>query len=182
MAKTEKLLSKVVMIAFLVLLVLGFTLPGVINFSNPESTEKAEPRLCSSDADCYLICDNEPVAVLCSQNLCLQNSCEENSYYPYDANPITFTILVQNVSLEERSNSQDFFVKFNGNTVQLFTARLVLYQVLEKARLILDTQCLAFDGKQYCGDEISMVVNGENSTLYGNYAPEKGDVVEIKYW
>ncbi len=181
MAKTEKLLSKVVMIVFLVLLVLGFTLPGVINYSNPESTVKAEPRLCSSDADCYLICDNKPVAVLCSQNLCLQNSCEEDSYYQYNTNPLTFTLLVQNVSLEERSNSQDFFVKFKGDEIQLFASRLVFYQVLEKVGLILETQCLTFDGKKYCGDKVWMMVNGENSTLYGNYVPEEGDVVEIGY-
>lgn len=181
MAKIEKLLSKVVMIVFLVLLILGFTIPGVINFSNPESAVKAEPRLCSSDADCYLICDNEPVAILCSQNLCLQNSCEEDSYYRYNTNPITFTLNIQNVSLEERSNSRDFVVKFNGNEVQLFTSRLVLYQILEKAGITLDAQCLTFDREKYCGDKMEMIVNGENSTLYGNYVPEEGDVVEMRY-
>jgi len=181
MAKTGKLLSKVVMIVFLVLLVLGFTIPGVINFSTGDGNSAAEPRLCSRDADCYLICDNEPVAVLCSQNLCLQNSCEEDSYYQYNPDPLTFTLSVQNVSLEERGNSQNFFVKFNVNIVQLFTARLVLYQVLEKAGITLDTQCLTFDGEKYCGDKVEMMVNGENSTLYGNYVPEEGDVVEIRY-
>ncbi len=179
--KTEKLFSKLVMIVFLVLLVLGFVVPGVINNSTSDRNSAAEPRLCSTDADCYLICGDRPTMVLCSQNLCLQNSCDESSYYQYDPNPLTFTLLVQNISLEERSNAQDFFVKFNGNTVQLFTARLVLYQILEKARITLDIQCLTFDEKQYCGDKIQMSVNGENSTAYGNYAPQEGDTVEIGY-
>ncbi|MBI2124938.1 hypothetical protein HYV87_05520 [Candidatus Woesearchaeota archaeon] len=181
MTKTEKLFSKVMIVIFLVLLVLGFVVPGVVNYSADDDTTAVEPRLCSSDADCYLLCDNQPVSVLCSQNLCLQNSCDEQSYYSYDAEPITFTLRIQNVSLQERSNGQDLFVKFKGQMVEIHTSRLILYQVLEKVDITLDNQCLFLDGKQYCEEKLRMAVNGENSTQYGSYMPQEEDTIVIEY-
>ncbi|HLD79469.1 MAG TPA: hypothetical protein VJA18_02820 [Candidatus Nanoarchaeia archaeon] len=181
MAKTEKLFSKVMIVVFLVLLVLGFVIPGVINYDANDDTT-VEPRLCSSDADCYLLCDDQPVSVLCSQNLCLQNSCDEGSYYPYGTEPITFTLRIQNVSLQELSNGQDLFVKFKGQMVEVYTSRLILYQILEKVDIILDNQCLFFNGKQYCDEKLRMTVNGENSTQFGGYMPQEEDIIEIEYW
>lgn len=180
MAKTEKLFSKLMILGFLVLLILGFVIPGVINHTTPDQTA-AEPRLCSTDADCYLICQDKPVNVLCSQNLCMQNTCEERSYYEFNPIPLRFTVNLYNLSLQERSTNRDLFVKFKGNKAQAYASGLVLYQVLEKAKVILDTQCLTFDGKQYCGQQLEMTVNGENSTLYGNYVLQEGDVVKIDY-
>jgi len=180
MAKTEKLFSKVIIIVFLVLLILGFVVPGILNSSSSDST-KTEPRVCSSDADCYLSCDSEPQTVLCLQNLCLINSCQEKSYYQYIPTPISFTLSIENVTLQNRSNDKDFFVKFNGNKVQVFTAKFSLYHILEKARIIFDTQCLTFDQNQHCSKELMMEINGQNSTVFGNYIPQEGDVIKVSY-
>lgn len=179
MAKTEKLFSKVIMIVFLVMLVLGFVVPAVLN--NSSSEPGVEPRMCNTDADCYLICDDRPVNVLCLQNLCLINSCNENNYYEYSENPVSFVINIQNVTLEERGNGRNVFVRFNHNQVQSFSPRLPLYYVLEKANIILDTQCLTFDKKQYCSSDLHMGVNGTDSTAFGNYVPQEGDVVDLTY-
>ncbi len=168
------------MIIFLVLLVLGFVIPGVINY-NPADAEVVEPRLCSSDADCYLFCDDVPAQVLCSQNLCARNSCEETDYYEYNAVPITFTLLIENVTPGDRSNSRDLFVKFDGEKVQLFSSKLLLYQILEKAGMMYDSDCLIFDKKQFCGEKLNMQLNGNNSTAYRNYAPRDEDLVNITY-
>ncbi len=179
MAASEKLFSKVIIIVFLVMLVLGFVVPGVLN--NTSSDPGTEPRMCAADADCYLLCDDQPVNVLCLQNLCLVNSCEEKSYYEYRQNPVSFTLNIKNVTLEKQSNERNLFVKFKGNEVQVFTSKLSLYHILEKAKFILDTQCLTFDKKQYCGSDLRMNVNGNVSTAYGNYIPQDGDVIEIEY-
>lgn len=179
MAKTEKLFSKVVMIIFLVLLVLGFVVPAILNTTS--SDQIAEPRMCTTDADCYLLCDDRPVNVLCLQNLCLVNSCDEKSYYEYGEKPISFIVNIQNVTLEERANEKNVFVLFEGNQVQSFTSKLPLYYILEKANIILDTQCLTFDKKQYCSSDVVMTVNGTASTAFGNYVPQEGDVIELGY-
>ncbi len=179
MAKTEKLFSKIVMIIFLVMLVLGFVIPAVLNNSSSDSV--VEPRMCTTDADCYLFCEDQPVNVLCLQNLCLVNSCEEKSYYEYNQNPVSFTINIQNITLEERSNGRNIFVTFSGNKVQSFSQKLPLYYLLEKADIILDTQCLTFDKKQYCSSDLLMKVNGTASTAFGNYIPKEGDVIELSY-
>src|SRR3989344_9442428 len=128
MAKTEKLFSKIIIIIFLVMLVLGFVVPSVLN--NTSSDQGVESRMCTTDVDCYLFCEDQPVNVLCLQNLCLVNSCEEKSYYEYDQNPISFTVHIENVTLEERSSEKDIFVKYDGNEVQVFTSKLPLYYIL----------------------------------------------------
>lgn len=179
MAKTEKLFSKVIIIIFLVMLVLGFVIPSILNNSSSDSA--IEPRLCNNDADCYLLCEEKPLKVLCLQNLCAVNSCEEKPYYEYDQNPSSFRIDIKNVTLEERSDNKNIFVTFKGNTVQSFSPKLSLYYVLEKTKIILDTQCLTFDLKQYCSNDLHMTVNGENSTAFGNYIPKEGDMIEIEY-
>jgi len=179
MAKTEKLFGKVVIIIFLVMLVLGFVVPAILN--NSSSEPGVEPRICTTDADCYLFCDDKPVNVICLQNLCLVNSCEEKSYYDYNQNPISFTVNIENVTLEERNNERDVFVKFKGDEVQSFSPKLPLYYILEKANIILDTQCLTFDKKQYCSSDLLMAVNGTTSTAFGNYIPQQGDVIAIDY-
>ena len=137
--------------------------------------------MCNTDADCYLLCEDQPVNVLCLQNLCLVNSCQEKSYFGYDQNPISFTVHIENVTLEERSSEKDIFVKYKGNEVQVFTSKLPLYYILEKAALILDTQCLTFDQKQYCSSDLHMTVNGADSTAFGNYIPQQGDLIQIEY-
>ena len=46
MAKTEKLLSKIGIIVFLILLALGFVVPSILNNSDSDSTT-VEPRMLS---------------------------------------------------------------------------------------------------------------------------------------
>ena len=179
MKKTGKLLSKVVIIVFLVMLILGFVVPGILN--RPSDSSVTEQRMCNTDADCYLFCEDQPVNILCLQNLCLVNSCEEKNYYNYNQNPISFTVNIQNITLEERSSKTDIFVKLTGNKVQAFTSKLPLYYALEKAAIILDTQCLTFDKRQYCSSDLHMTVNGNQSTAFGNYIPQEGDIIQIEY-
>ena len=175
----EKLFSKVVTVIFLVLLVLGFVVPSILNNSSSEAG--VEPRICTTDADCYLLCEDQPVNVLCVQNLCAINSCEEQNYYEFSQNSVSFSLNIKNITLEERSNDRNILVQFNGNEVQSFSPKLSLYLILEKANIILYTQCLTFDLKQYCSSELDMKVNGNNSTAFGNYIPNQGDVIELNY-
>jgi len=161
------------------MLVLGFVVPGILN--NSSDSAAIDPRMCNTDADCYLFCDDQPVNVLCLQNLCLVNSCEEKSYYGYDQNPVSFTVSIENVTLDKRSNEMDIFIKFDGNKVQSFNSKLPLYYILEKTNIILDTQCLTFDKRQYCSSDLQMKVNGNESTAFGNYVPQEGDVIELSY-
>src|SRR3989338_5061445 len=134
MVKTEKLFSKIIMIVFLVLIVLGFTIPGFINNPNPGAAQsKVEPRLCKSDADCYLTCDNQPWRALCWQNLCQQNECGP-SYFEYDVEPaVEFKLEVETknkIILTERTNSQNFFVEFlDGDRVKTHSPRLSLEMI-----------------------------------------------------
>ena len=115
MAKTEKLFSKIFMVVFLVMLILGFTIPGFLNSgnSNPQVSQ-VEPRLCTTDSDCYLICDDKPIASLCFKNLCQQNGCSEYSLYPYQNSPLTFGLKVdveeKEIDLQEGYDSKNFYI------------------------------------------------------------------------
>src|SRR3989344_5255924 len=123
MAKTDKLFSKIVIIVFLVMLVLGFVVPSILNNSS-SGPVGVEPRICNTDADCYLFCDDQPADILCLQNLCVVNSCEEKNYYEYSQNPVSFTVNIKNVTLAERSSERDIFVKFTENKIQSFNPKL----------------------------------------------------------
>ena len=168
------------MVIFLILLVLGFVVPSILNHTSEEPA--VEPRICNTDADCYLVCDDQPINVLCVQNLCATNTCEERNNYEYNQIPLSFTLNIKNVTLEDRGNDANLFVKFSGNFVQSFNPKLSLYLILEKANIILDTQCLTFDLKQYCSSDLMMKINGNVSTVYGNYIPSEGDLIELEYW
>lgn len=163
--------SKILMLALLVMIVLGFTVPGFLELD--EGSESAEQRVCQADADCYLMCDDVPVKVLCSRNLCLQNSCSEESYYPYQDPGITFKLVVKNetdeLDLVGLSDSKNIFVKFSGEKVKLFSSGLSLGHVLEKAGLVIDSKL----GEVF--------VNNEKSYEYADYVPEEGDKVEVVY-
>ena len=139
MAEKGKLGYQIFMIAFLLMIVIGFTLPGILD-GNTNTPISLEPRVCQHDADCYLTCDDTPLAVLCAQNLCQQNSCEELSLYPFQQQPIHFTLditlLGEKLSLANRTNSNNFFATFSGSTVQSFSS-LPLGAIVEKANLAL---------------------------------------------
>lgn len=186
MAKTEKLFSKVMMILFLVMIVVGFSIPGFIQ--NPDdAAAPVDQRLCTTDADCYLLCNDVPEAVLCYKNLCSKNSCEEYAYYHLTANPLTFALTVvvdgKNIDLQERSNPQDLFVTFTNDSVNLFSPGLSLSHVLDKAGIVLEG-CLIIDQILYCTDDsstVEMTVNGEKSLQYGLYVPKEGDTISLVY-
>ncbi|MBS3139917.1 hypothetical protein J4479_02845 [Candidatus Woesearchaeota archaeon] len=191
MPKTEKLFSKVMMIIFLALIVLGFTIPGFINNSAPalnQASNSVEPRLCKTDADCYLTCDNQPLRALCWQNLCQQNECGP-SYFEYDVEPaVEFKLEVETknkIILTERTNSQNFFVEFlDGDRVKTHSPRLSLEMILGKAGIILADNCLRIDAQTYCSDAerlLSILINGQDVADPGSYIPNNGDEIKIGY-
>ncbi len=188
-AQKKELLRKMLVITFLVLLVVGFTVPQFLfsNTNGNQPIETAEPRLCRTDADCYLVCGEKPTAVLCTENLCQQNSCEELSYYEFQENPVTFSLDVvvdgDKIDIASRLDPQAIFVKIVGGTIRLFSSRLTLQQVLEKMNLRLDTQCLSMGEISYCSDAektLTLRVNGEETVL-DRYIPQEKDKIVLEY-
>lgn len=183
--KDKALWRKVSLIAFLFFIVIGFSVPTFF-VGNDQPPPQAEPQICQSDADCYLICtDDLPVPVLCSQNLCQQNSCQEASLYPYIEEPkqASLQIAIDRKALPlQNSNPNDFFVRFAGDGVQVFSNRLSLQQVLEKAGMGLTETCLLANSTAYCTSaekKLRILVNGgEVSPLY---TLKEGDAVSIDY-
>ena len=190
MAKTEKLFSKIMMIIFLALIILGFTIPGFINNSGTGTVQdQVEPRLCKTDADCYLTCDTQPLPVLCLQNLCQQNECGD-SYFSYEQeDPIAFELEVRlsenSLNLVELANSRDLFVRFmDENKVEMYSPKLSLNIVLDKMKMILANNCLGINLEIYCSDQehsLAVLINGEEATDPGLYIPNTGDEIKILY-
>ena len=186
MSKTRNLFNKIFMIGFLVMVVVGFTVPIVLNNITPEDNSYVEPRVCQTDTDCGLMCEEKPVAVLCGQNLCQQNACTQQSYYPFAEKPLMFSLKVrvenQSIDVASRANTQNFFVTFDKENVKVYTAGLTVAQILEKAKVKMNSQCLVVD-EMYCTDEEKewkMRVNGEESVLF-EYTPQEGDKIELVY-
>ncbi len=169
--KRKQLLSKILLLALTIMIVIGFTLPTFLN--NEPQNPQGERRICQTDSDCYLMCgeeQNQPVTVICTENLCQQNSCEEWTPYPYQVEPLTFELEIENLNLKNSSQAQDLFVKFEGspgNTVKVYTAGLSLERILEK----LDYT--------FVGEKLQLSINGDNSSYYGGYVPQEGDKIEI---
>lgn len=184
MAKKEKLFSKVVMLVFLVLIVLGFTVPGFIDSEEPTQRVNTNERLCQTDADCYLICDDTPLKVLCSENLCQQNNCEENGYYQFIDEAINFELSIKvdnkEIDLTERAVEGNMFVNFENNNVKIFSEGTSLVQVLEKVNIDL-SQCLVIDEESYCDEGLKVFVNNEQSYKFTTYVPQEGDLINIVY-
>jgi len=166
--KRDKLFSKILLLFLTVMIVLGFTIPGFID-QGPE--QFVEPRVCQTDAECYLMCDDVPITVICSQNLCQQNSCEEGNYYPFKAEALTFGLVVEKdgEEIELVGNEKDIFVKFSGSSVSLYSSGLSLGHVLEKLDLKIDSNLG------------NVFVNDEQNYAYSEYVPEEGDQVRIVY-
>ena len=192
MALSEKF-KRGLTIAFLVLLVIGFVVPGFLNFDRTKPQTIAEPRLCQTDTDCYLICDEKPMMVLCSQNLCQQNACDELKYFSYQEPPLAFSFSIEiageKVLLEKRNNEKNLFVKFKNDKTVVFSKTLSLQQILEKAAMVYQSQsrenCLEFDGKKYCTDaahQLKQMVNDKEIFSFPeSYVPKEGDVVKLTY-
>ena len=186
MSKTRNLFGKVAMIAFLVMVVVGFTVPIVLNNITPDSNTYVEPRLCQNDVDCGLVCEDQPVMVLCGQNICQQNDCTQQSYYPFAEKPIVFTLRVDagngTIDLTSRADTKNFFVTFEKDMVKVYTSGLTVGQILEKVKIKMNAQCVMID-ETYCAkDEKAWVmrVNGEESPLF-EYTPQEEDMIELVY-
>lgn len=176
---------KIGMVIFLAMIILGFMVPGFINTDSSETFEVVEPRLCSSDSDCFLMCDT-PQTVLCTQNLCVQNSCEEGNAYRYNTQPTSFTLKINvggdTLDLSNRSQAGSLFATFTGETVLVYSQGLPLNLILEKVQLGFLGTCLRVDGTSFCNGDagaIDMEVNGESNLEYGFYIPQEGDSIEI---
>jgi len=168
--KRKELLRKIVLLTVLIMIAVGFTIPAALQLGGEESSF-AEPRICQNDAECYLMCNDLPVKVLCSANLCQQNSCTEQSYYAFNSTPVNFKLAVEQsgkkINLDNRTNAQDIFIKFNGDNVQVFSSRIILKQILEKVG--------------FTNNDFTLTVNGEQSYSYENYLPEEGNVLKVVY-
>lgn len=182
------------MIIFLVLVVIGFTVPAFL-YQTEDETMAAEPRVCQTDSDCYLFCDEKPVLVLCSQNLCQQNSCTEKSYFAFNDTPRLIQLELEinrtKIDLVNLSNPNHFFVRLNQGQLELHNLHLSLNQILEKFSSSLNGQCLTVASRQYCPSSptanqkynysLQIMVNGVQNYAYGNYIPEEGDKIKIQY-
>jgi len=188
MSKSKKMDGKQIgMLIFLILVVVGFTAPIFINNLEPTTTISAEPRPCITDTDCSLICTDEPVAILCSNNLCAQNTCNERNYYPYNQ---TFTSFTLNIKLNNTlinpillANKQDFFIIFEKNQVKTFSPLINLAQILEKINTKLDSQCLTINNTAHCiinNHKLQLNINNKQSYQF-DYIPQNNDQIEIIY-
>jgi len=188
--KREKLFSKILVLTFLVLVILGFTVPGFINSADnvPLASTQAEPRLCNTDADCYLSCGDNPEPSACVQNLCQKNSCSEGTLYTVLDQPLTFSLDVEvngtSLDFSTRINTQNFLTTFSGNQVSLFAKNFQLEQLFERLNLKLDDECIYVDNNVYCNSQdnhLTMQVNGAESLAYANYVPQQDDQIKIVY-
>ena len=178
------------MIIFLALIVIGFTIPGLLNL-NPAANnapKAVEPRVCQADSDCYLICNDQPLSVLCSQNLCQQNACTEQPKYPFKTEPIAFHLTAHlnetTIDLINKSNPRDLFATFNTESVKSFSSVLPLRLILEKINVKLTAECLQIDQKKYCRNDqhkVRLLVNGKETYTYEDYVPQQGDSIEMVY-
>jgi len=188
MALSEKV-KRWMTITFLVLLVIGFVVPGFLNLDETAPQNIAEPRLCQSDSECYLTCEDIPLTVLCLHNICQQNACDEPKYYAYQEVPITFSFSVEvngkNLSLKNRGNEKDIFVKFQESSLQVFSRVLTVQEILEKGKISYDGACVLIDGENYCADSshgLKLEVNGKELLSFPqSYVPKEGDAVVLKY-
>jgi len=183
--KQKALLRKFFLLTFLALIVIGFSVPTFFLGNTPQENSPAEPNICQSDADCYLLCDSGPVAVLCSQNLCQQNACNEFSPYPYSAEAKQATMRVVVAGKEillKNAHEKDFFVAFFEGSVQLFSSGISLQQIAEKAGMLLTQDCLTVNGTAYCTkDDKELLIIVNNAEVAPLYPVKEGDVIKIEY-
>ncbi|MBU0469875.1 MAG: hypothetical protein KKA62_05510 [Nanoarchaeota archaeon] len=179
MAK-EKKWVKIATLIFLGMMVIGFSVPGFLDINNEAKT--IEPRVCQADADCYLLCADKPKTVLCLNNLCQTNSCEEDSFYELEEPIVFFMGLAlenEKQDLENRSDSRDIFVKFNGDAIRVYNSNLNLGHILEKVGMTFQNECLVVDEEKYCDGK--MRVNGTDTYSFKNYKPKERDMAEILF-
>ena len=188
--KKKNTLRKVLMYVILIMIAVGFTIPGFLELGN-EQEQAAAKRICRSDADCYLVCNKKPQAVLCYQNLCQQNSCTEIAYYPYETakNKVNFAVSIDGKKMDlkktfEELQLKNFFVQFQESSFVSLAPSLDLNMVLEKLNSKIVDKCLTWGNQSYCGDNnktLKMSVNGNISYSYGNYVFQNNDRISLDY-
>ncbi len=186
--KNKDTIRKTVLIVFLAMVVLGFTVPGFLFSNQDTSTPIVEPRLCQSDADCYLTCDDLPTKVLCAENLCQQNACDEYAQFPFTEPALTFDLTLSvngsKIPLASRLNPSNYFTKMDGDKISLSTPYLPLKNILERHLVGMNEECLLVDSITYCSNgetNLTILVNGEVENSKQFYAPQEGDKIEISY-
>jgi len=181
---------KILMYAILIMVAVGFTIPGFLDWDEEQQTPQL--RICQSDADCYLMCNEQPLAVLCHQNICQQNSCQEESLFPYRASPLLTTQLEISINGRklnlkeqfEKLNLNNFFIQFQEDSFTAFTSNLTLSQVLDKLRIKLDAQCLTIEQENHCQNkkhQLNIFINDESSYSYEDYKIKNNDQIKITY-
>ena len=182
MAKKKTSFYKILMYILLILIVLGFTLPGFLEFGD-ENNQNVAPKICQGDADCYLTCKGKPVKVLCSQNLCQKNSCNQKSYFDYQTVPKKINLKIkldsQELYFSNLTNNKNFFVTFSNTQTNIYSD-LSLSQILEKLNINVDTSsCLILQNKKYCNGKVK--VNNNEIYSFNNYKPKNNDKIEMNF-
>lgn len=178
----QKIWKKLFLLGILFMLVIGFSVP-LFQLGGDEPPLQPPARICQSDADCYLTCDDKPLAALCSQNLCQQNSCQEGNKYVLLEQPSTFNLEIEvggeDITLSEKFIQGNFLVRMNDESVAIYTQGLFLPQVLEKFNIGIDEQCLHIGRLPYCNN-LEVLVNGKKDSFPTYYTPQEGDTVIIR--
>jgi hypothetical protein len=164
MAKDKKLFSKILLTFLMVVIAAGFTIP-MLDFE--DQAYAIEPRICQQDSDCYLICEDTPLKVFCSQNMCTQNDCNENPYYPFYEEPIEFSFKVVDSPETLLLSYDDIFINFNVEKVKFFSRGISLGQFYEKIGLR--------------NLEYKIYINGEERFIGVDYVPEQDDEILVDY-
>ena len=181
MAKSQKL-KQAVVLTLMFLIALGFMVPGFLNAPlGEENLDYVEPRLCQTDNDCYLTCNNAPVKVLCSQNLCSQNSCKEYSPYSFIENAVSFSLDVQvdNSNINVISQPDNIFVTADKRKVNVHTYSFPLGAVLDRLGVTFINNCVQVSTESYCVPEwnVTILKNGNHSTIQS--VAQEGDEVKV---
>ena len=142
----------------------GFTIP-MLDFE--DQVYAIEPRICQGDSDCYLICQDDPLKVLCSQNMCIQNDCNENPYYPFYEDPVTFSFKVIGSEEAILLSQDDIFVTLINEKVDFFSRGMTLGHLYERIGL--------------SDLDYKISINGEERFVGIDYIPEDGDEILVDY-
>jgi hypothetical protein len=180
MAKKKTNYYKILVYILMILIVLGFTLPGFLEFGD-ENVNNVAPKICQGDSDCYLTCDGKPIKVLCSQNLCQKNSCKQKTYFEYQTSPTQINLKInldnQDLKLTNLTTNKNIFAIFNKEKVQIYSD-LSLSQILEKLNIKIDSSsCLILKNEKYCHGKVK--VNSNEIYAFNNYKPKNNDKIEM---
>tara|TARA_Y100000310_G_C20691653_1_gene822653 strand:- start:3697 stop:4287 length:591 start_codon:yes stop_codon:yes gene_type:complete len=184
--------KKLSVIFLLVLLVLGFTLPGIFFFVGDQDSQygvEDNTRVCAGDSDCTLVCDDVEQVVLCYRNTCQKNSCDEVSYIEYESveNKVLLEITAGNETLDLSKHtslfSDNLYVTFEDNHIVTHAEGLTLNHILDKLSMALTPNCLVLGRDGFCepNGELSLIINGQRNDPYGEYVVQDGDELGIVF-